>query len=81
MLIPDTQNKIVQQILATAPSLTLLSSEKMYRVIPASSTEVQTKPPPEEANVFNATHTIHVQDEGYQVADRGHITCEHDRKW
>jgi hypothetical protein len=34
-----------------------------------------------EANMFNTTHTVYLQDEEYQVGDiTGFVTCEYDRK-
>jgi hypothetical protein len=35
-----------------------------------------------EANAFNTTHIVHLQEKEYQVEDtRGFLTCEYDRKW
>jgi hypothetical protein len=35
-----------------------------------------------EANVFNITNKLHLQEEEYQVEHiRGFATCEYDRKW
>jgi hypothetical protein len=34
-----------------------------------------------EAEVFNATHTVHLQDENYQIEDTGgSVTSEYGRK-
>jgi hypothetical protein len=35
-----------------------------------------------EANVFNTTHILKLQDEGYQVeVIKGFVTCKHDTNW
>jgi hypothetical protein len=60
---------------------TLIGTQKMHFIIPASKNQVQTKVFP-EVNVFNTTYLIHLQDEEYQVEDiRGYVTCTYDRKW
>jgi hypothetical protein len=58
---------------------TLLGTQKNTCVMPASRNQIQTKVY-SEANVFNTTHVVHLQDEEYQVEDsRGFVTCEYDK--
>jgi hypothetical protein len=53
---------------------TLLGTQKILCVIPASETKFKVF---SEANVFNTTHIVHLQDEDI----RGFETCKCDKKW
>jgi hypothetical protein len=56
-------------------------TQKICRIIPAPKNQVQTKVL-SDANAFNITHTVHLQDEENQVEDiRGFVTCQYEKNW